>query len=82
MSAPVPCRYCPQLLLWSKSEKGNAMCFDAEPSPRGRWDIAGPIAVYVKEGTERPGQRLFESHRSSCSGRTQARADHPRKVSR
>ena len=75
----VRCRYCPMELVWAKSEKGNAMCFDAEPSPRGRWDIAGPIAVYVKAGDEKPGVPLFESHWSGCTGKVQARADHPRK---
>jgi hypothetical protein len=78
--APVPCRYCPALLIWSKSEKGNAMCFDAEPSPRGRWDISGPVAVYVKEGQEKPGQKLWESHWAGCSGREKARAEHPTKA--
>ena len=76
---PVQCRYCDQKILWAKSEKGNAMCFDAEPSPRGRWDIAGPTALYVKAGDEKPGVPLFESHWSGCTGKAQARADHPRR---
>lgn len=77
--SPVPCRYCPMSIVWSKSEKGNAMCFDAEPSPRGRWDLSTPIALYVKPGEEKPGVPLYESHWASCAGRKQARADHPRR---
>jgi hypothetical protein len=80
--SPVPCRYCPAFLVWAKSEKGNAMCFDAEPSPRGRWDIAGPTALYVKAGDEKSGVPLFESHWANCSGRAKARADHPKAVAR
>ena len=80
MSEPaVRCRYCPEMILWARSEKGNAMCFDAAPSPRGRWDLRDPIAFYVKAGDETPGQKLYESHWGSCAGRKRARAEHPRR---
>jgi hypothetical protein len=79
--SPVRCRYCPALIVWSKSEKGNAMCFDDLPSLKGRWDLSGPIALYVKSGEEKPGVPLFESHWASCAGRAKARAEHPRRPS-
>jgi hypothetical protein len=78
---PVRCRYCPEMILWSRSEKGNAMCFDAVPSPGGRWAIfRSGTALYVKAGDEKPGELLYLSHWASCTGRKQARAEHPRKV--
>ena len=77
--SPVPCRSCDQKILWAKSEKGNAMCFDAEPSPRGRWDLAGPIARYVPHGQEKPDVSRYEAHWGSCKGRDRARQDYPRR---
>jgi hypothetical protein len=78
----VRCRYCPSFLVWAKSEKGNAMCFDALPSLKGRWDLSLSVAVYVRPGDEELGRALFESHWASCAGRAKARADHPKAVAR
>lgn len=80
MQGPVPCRYCPEKILWKETEVGKRACFDAKPSSEGRWDISGQVAIYVRPSEEQPGQELFESHWASCAGRAKARAEHPRKA--
>lgn len=80
MTAPaVRCRYCPALIVWARTEKAKAACFDAEPSPKGRWLLVGGGAVYIRPGEEKPGQELRESHWATCPGAKRARAEHPRK---
>jgi len=70
----VQCRYCPEQVIWTLTERGARMPVDPNPSPKGSFllkDRNGFIeAVYMGQGGSKP---LYISHFATCAGADRAR---------
>ena len=69
------CRSCNAPVIWATNEKtGGRMPFDAEPDPKGKWELVdgpdGKIARYDKGGYTGlpgvPGSERYTSHFTTC----------------
>ena len=76
------CRSCEWPIIWVVTEKGKNMPVDADPvsAPRGfrleeQDDGRAPLAKFVSQ--PEPGERLYESHFSTCPHAAQHRKVHP-----
>jgi hypothetical protein len=75
------CRSCSAKILWVETEKGKRMPLDAQPSPKGTFELRTegpftrpngtriesgvPLAVYDPDANE----ERYESHFSTCPDR-------------
>jgi hypothetical protein len=70
------CRSCAATIIWARTERGNNMPLDADPSPDGNLTFNEPGVVHVWPAGSNPpfGLSRFTSHFATCVNAKKHRA--------